>query len=63
MQENTAKEVIIKMDKKEHRERHKVLHKYLDELIADFIQETNKLPSETKLTELMSWSFAQTIKK
>ncbi len=48
------------MEKEEHKKRHKVLHKHLDELIADFIQETNKLPSQTKLTELMSWSFEQT---
>ena len=48
------------MNTKEHILRHKLLHRKLDELIADFILHTNKLPSQTKLTELMSWSFEQT---
>lgn len=47
------------MEEKEHKERHKVLHKELDELVADFIQETGKRPSETKLLEFMKWSFEQ----
>lgn len=48
------------MEEDEHKIRHKILHKNLDELIADFIQNTNKLPSKTTLTELMEWSFEQT---
>jgi len=48
------------MEKEEHKARHKELHKYLDELIADFIRHTNKLPSETSLMELMKWSNEQT---
>lgn len=48
------------MNKKEHKARHQLLHKELDELIADFIKETGKLPSKTKLTELMKWSYEQT---
>lgn len=48
------------MEEKKHKERHQLLHKELDELVADFIQETGKLPSETKLMELMEWSFEQT---
>ena len=43
-----------------HRKRHILLHKYLDELVADFINHTNKLPSETTLMTLMKWSFEQT---
>ena len=50
------------MKNKEHKERHQLLHKMLDELVADFIQETGKLPSETKLIELMDWSYEQTKK-
>ncbi len=30
----------------EHRERHVLLHKNLDELAADFIAQTTKLPSQ-----------------
>lgn len=50
------------MEKKEHIERHKELHKYLDELSADFISHTKKLVSETTIMELMEWSYQQTIK-
>ena len=45
---------------KEHIERHKLLHKMLDELVADFISNTNKLPSQTTILELMKWSHEQT---
>ena len=48
------------MDEKEHKIRHQVLHKELDELVADFIQETGKRPSETSLIDFMTWSFEQT---
>ena len=48
------------MNDKEHKERHKLLHKHLDELLADFMRETGKMPSETSLMELMEWSFEQT---
>jgi len=48
------------MKKEEHQERHKLLHKELDELVADFISITNKMPSQTSLMELMTWSFEQT---
>ncbi len=49
------------MDKKEHIIRHKELHNKLDELSADFIKHTGKLPSKTTLLELMTWSHNQTI--
>lgn len=48
------------MDTKEHKIKHIELHRALDELIADFIRHTNKLPSKTMLMELMSWSHEQT---
>ena len=50
------------MENKEHKERHLVLHKELDELVADFIQETSNLPSKTLLIDFMTWSFEQTTK-
>ena len=43
-----------------HLERHKELHKMLDELSADFIQHTKKLLSETSLMELIEWTYQQT---
>jgi hypothetical protein len=49
------------MTKEEHKQRHVELHKALDDLIADFISHTTKLPSRTSLLELMQWSHQQTI--
>lgn len=45
-----------------HKQRHIELHDRLDELVADFIDHTGKLPSKTTLLELMNWSFKQTLK-
>ena len=45
----------------EHQKRHIELHKAFDELIADFIAQTGKVPSETTIMELMAWSHTQTI--
>ena len=47
-------------DEESHKKRHIELHQYLDELVADFINHTEKRPSETSVMELMSWSFEQT---
>lgn len=47
---------IRKFDKNEHRARHVDLHRALDELVADFMQQTGKLASQTTVMELMSWS-------
>lgn len=44
-----------------HREIHKELHKAFDQLLADFIYHTEKLPSKTTLTELIEWSYEQTL--
>ncbi len=49
------------MTNEEHKSRHKLLHKYLDELIADFITHTTNLPSQSTLLEFMEWSHRQTI--
>jgi len=43
----------------EHRERHQMLHKRLDELIADWIGQTKCLPSKNTVLELMTWSNEQ----
>lgn len=48
------------MTEEKHKERLLELHRALDELVADFINHTNKLPSKTSLMELMNWSFEQT---
>ena len=50
------------MDCSEHRKRHQKLHKALDELLADFLTHTGKLPSKTSTLELAAWSNKQTIK-
>ena len=49
------------LTKEEHIERHEVLHNCLDELVADFVTLTNKLPSETSIMELLMWSMLQTL--
>ncbi len=55
-----------KMTKAEHIERHKELHRSLDELAADWLDnqplESRKLFSNTTIMELMTWSYEQTIK-
>lgn len=47
------------MTPEEHKERHEILHGYLDELVADFIGHTGGLPSRTNLMDLMEWSAKQ----
>lgn len=49
------------MTRKEHIAHHWRLHRHLDELVADFIKHTGKLPGMTILLELMEWSQKQTI--
>ncbi len=50
------------MNEKKHMERHRELHKALDELVADWISHTEKLPSRSTVMELMQWSYEQTTK-
>jgi hypothetical protein len=46
----------------EHRERHVLLHRMLDELGADYLfQNAGSLPSTTTMMDLMRWSHAQTL--
>jgi len=42
-------------------ERHKILHKTFDELLACFINETKKTPAEATLEEFIQWSHAMTL--
>lgn len=49
------------MTKEEHIKRHQELHKSLDELVADMIENTAKMLNETTVMELMTWSYQQTI--
>ena len=52
------------MNKEKHIERHLELHKALDELAADWLDnqptESEKLFSNTTIMELMEWSYEQT---
>lgn len=47
------------ISEKKHRERHELLHKYLDELVADFITQSGKRPSQGTILELIEWSAKQ----
>lgn len=47
------------MKRAEHMARHARLHQKLDELVADFIEQTGKYPTKTTIYELMEWSFSQ----
>jgi len=46
---------------RDHKERHQILHRCLDELVADMLMHTNELPSKMTVLELMRWSSLQTI--
>jgi len=54
------KEIDAKMTKETHIEKHKELHRSLDELMGDFFGCTKKFASQTTLMEFLEWSFAQT---
>lgn len=43
------------------KEKHKELHNSLDQLVACFIEQTEKSLSETTVMELIQWSYQQTI--
>lgn len=53
--------VHLTINKEDHKEIHQSLHSYLDELVADWIAHTGKLPSEHTILELMEWSHKQTL--
>lgn len=49
----------VPMSTEVHAQRHKELHKSLDELLADFITHTGKLPSNVTVMEFLTWSHEQ----
>ncbi len=49
-----------KLGKEKHKERHEMLHRYLDELVGDFTTHTSNLLSETTIITLMTWAHEQT---
>lgn len=49
------------IEKEAHIQRHKELHRMLDELLADFIERTGRMLTKTSLLEFLTWSFEQTI--
>jgi hypothetical protein len=49
------------MTHQEHIERHKQLHRNLDELMADYIEHSEKGLDETSVMQLMKWSYQQTL--
>lgn len=51
------------MNNEEHRQRHIKLHRYLDELFADWIEQNPDLDGYTNqpIKVLMEWSHKQTI--
>ncbi len=50
------------MKQAEHRRIHEELHRSLDLLLADFLAHNpDRLPSNTRVLELMKWSYEQTI--
>lgn len=44
----------------EHKKRHQLLHKHLDELAADFVMINNKNFSKSSILQLIEWSYKQT---
>lgn len=60
------KHIISKgLNKEEHIKRHQELHKYLDELVADFLTHNSdimgrKFLTGTSIMELIHWSYLQT---
>lgn len=46
-------------EKEEHKKVHIALHNALDELVADWIQNTGGFPSQSTILHLMSWAHAQ----
>jgi hypothetical protein len=53
--------VIDPMTVAEHRARHRMLHRFLDELVADFTDKSGGMPSKTSLMDFMKWSHEQTV--
>lgn len=48
------------MTPKQHKRRHEELHRALDELLADYLQQHHALPSNISVMDLLQWSHEQT---
>jgi hypothetical protein len=48
------------MTREEHKERHILLHRELDELIADFISCTKQSLNNYTIKDFLTWSYEQT---
>lgn len=48
------------MTPEEHKKQHQLLHKMLDELLADWITNGKKSPLKATILELITWSNEQT---
>jgi hypothetical protein len=46
---------------KQHKNRHKFLHKCFDELLADYLYNTKISLSKIKMLKFVEWSYQQTI--
>jgi hypothetical protein len=57
--QNLTRGSDMKMTAEEHANRHKELHAALDELLADWITQTEGYPSKVTLMEFLGWSAAQ----
>lgn len=49
-----------KMSQEEHRARHVELHGNLDELLADYVEQTGDSLNYTTVLEFLTWSYEQT---
>jgi hypothetical protein len=49
------------MTTSQHKARHILLHKHLDELVADWITHSGSTPSKATVLQLLHWSHAQAI--
>ncbi len=50
------------MTKEEHLQRHRDLHRALDELVADFLTHNRtRMMRTTSVMDLMEWAYSQTI--
>ena len=50
------------MDEATHKAKHKELHKALDELVTDYLQNTGGRTSQRSVIDLIEWSHKQTLK-
>jgi len=49
------------MNLQEHRERHKLLHEHLDELLADYLCQNPQPISNLRIMTLLEWSHKESL--